>query len=82
MWGSRGEQPGKLRLASLCPARRSAVENDARKVQGPSGDQGGEMGTAKTGLRSGDALRRPRVAEGPRGATSSASHARLPPAGS
>src|SRR5262245_27760982 len=41
--GSRGELPGHLRLAPLCPARRSAVGNDARNVQGLSGGRGVEM---------------------------------------
>ena len=59
---SRGELLGRLRLASLA-ARRSAVENDERKVQGAFRGSGSRDVDRRTGLRSGDALRSRRVAK-------------------
>jgi hypothetical protein len=71
--GSRGELPGQLRLAPLCPARRSAVENDERNVRGGWRSGESRWWTARTSLRSRDALRS-RHGEDRRGATSSATH--------
>jgi hypothetical protein len=53
--------PGNLDLELLCQAGRSAMGNDARNVRGPSGEHGVEMWTARTSLRSGDALGSRRV---------------------
>jgi hypothetical protein len=72
---SRGELPRQLRLAPLCPAGRSAVENDARNVQSPPEEHGVEMWTARTSLRSVDESLQSARDEDQRGATSSASHA-------
>jgi hypothetical protein len=73
--GSRGELPGQLRLAPLWRLGARLWKTTRGMRRGRPRDQGLEMLTAGTGLRSGDALRSRRVAEGPRGATSSASYA-------